>query len=49
MIVVNFSDAGLASVFALELDTLVWHEFCSPGITLARPRDVKTIAKPVPR
>jgi hypothetical protein len=40
MIVVNFTDpgpahGGPAHVFALDLSTLAWHEFCSVGITPA--------------
>jgi hypothetical protein len=33
MIVVTFAKSGAARVFALELDTLAWHEFCWSTIT----------------
>jgi hypothetical protein len=57
MIVLDFTETGVAGslvldkgvgrVFALELDTLVWHKFCPPGLTVAKPRDVSTIGKAV--
>ena len=36
MVVVTFAETGAARIFALELDTLAWHEFCWPGITPAK-------------
>jgi hypothetical protein len=47
MIFLNFDKDGLAQVYALELDSVVWRRFCPRGMTLARPRDVGTIGKAV--